>query len=387
MQANQRNSTPSALAVLHPVFLLTGILHAIGGPLLPSIASTIGLTDSQSGLLFLLYFAGSSLGALLCVGKYARAMAIGFVLVAICCLGMATLRWPVLLSASLILGVGVGLPMSAVSLFVGRGFPGRSAPVLTLLNFSWSAGALLAPLLAARVLAGHNFRMAYALLAAPAAFAALTCIAFLRDVPEASCIQDLAQTHSRRRTIAAFALAAFLEVGIENTAAAWLSTYLLRTTHSGAVLAATLSSFYWTGFLVARAGSSLVLLRIKAFQLLLVTVPAALVAALLLIAAPAQSVGDMAMFLLGAALAPIYPLIVAESFGRVKRSADTRWVLAAAGLGGSVLPGITGWVSAQSGSIRAGILTIPSALLLILLLLPFLRKGSLLPKAPTSQVC
>ena len=51
---------------LHPVFALTGVLHSIGGPLLPSLAATFHLTDSQSGFLFLAYFAGTSLGALLC---------------------------------------------------------------------------------------------------------------------------------------------------------------------------------------------------------------------------------------------------------------------------------------------------------------------------------
>ena len=64
--------------MLHPVFALTGVLHVVGGAVLPSLAARLHLSDSASGLLFLLYFAGTSIGALLCRGSYARLMTIGF---------------------------------------------------------------------------------------------------------------------------------------------------------------------------------------------------------------------------------------------------------------------------------------------------------------------
>jgi hypothetical protein len=64
MRSGTRTSTRRTLAVLHPVFALTGLIHASGGPLLPSLVSTFQLNDSQSGLLFFLYYSGTSLGAL-----------------------------------------------------------------------------------------------------------------------------------------------------------------------------------------------------------------------------------------------------------------------------------------------------------------------------------
>ncbi len=73
MPSATRNSPATALTVLHPVFALTGVLHAVGGALLPSLAARFHFNDSTSGLLFLLYFAGTSLGALLCRGSFARA--------------------------------------------------------------------------------------------------------------------------------------------------------------------------------------------------------------------------------------------------------------------------------------------------------------------------
>jgi fucose permease len=379
-----RNGTAPArsLAVLHPVFLLTGVLHAIGGPLLPSLASNLKLNDNQSGLIFLFYFGGTSIGALLCVGKYAQLMAIGFSLVAICCCAIAWVTWPLQLVVFAAMGVGVGLPMSAVTLFAGRAFPERLNPVLVLLNFTWSAGALIAPLFAARVLLDHTFRAAYAMLAGASIAAALMCLVWLRDPPEKQSTPSESIRGSTLRAVALFAIAAFLQVGVENTAASWLATYTLRTSQSGPALAAIFSGLYWTGFLASRALSSLILLRVKAFDFLRVVLPGAFVAALLIYAASSHSLRGVVMFLLGATCAPIYPLIVAGSLHRVPQIAATRWVLAAAGVGGSILPWLTGWISVQSGSIRTAMLTLPAGLLALLVLLPILlQEKSSAPKA------
>jgi fucose permease len=375
MSSDNRSFPLRPLAVLHSVFLLTGVLHVVGGPLLPSLAATFHLRDNQSGLLFLVYFAGSSFGAALCVGRYARAMTVGFVLVVFSCVGVICAGWPLMLGAFAILGVGVGLAMSAVSLFVGRGLLDRSAPVLVLLNFTWSLGALLAPLLAALVLARANFRVAYALLAMAAAIAALACFLLLRDTPEISNPWRESGTYRDLSAIALFGFACFLQVGIENTSAAWLTTYILRITQRGPAFAATLSALYWAGFLLSRASASYLLLRLKASVLVRISVPAAFAAAILLFASRIQSISCVAMFILGAALGPIYPLLVGESFCHVRRVADSRWILASAGFGGSILPWLTGWISAWSGSIRTGILTLPAALVLMIVLLPLLFRS------------
>ncbi len=84
------------------------------------------------------------------------------------------------------------------------------------------------PLLAAQVLIHHSYRAAYLLLAVVAAVAALACWFLIQDAPEAARPAAQARSFSNLRLIIVFALAAFLQVGVENTAAAWLSTYALR---------------------------------------------------------------------------------------------------------------------------------------------------------------
>ncbi len=362
-----RESTRRTLAVLHPVFVLTGVMHAIGGPLLPSLVYTFHLDDRQSGLLFLLYFGGTSLGALLCRSNYARAMAIGFGAAAVVCLFVVSAGWPLLLVAFLLLGVGVGMPMASVSLFAGRAFPQTNASVLTALNFTWSVGALLAPLLAARVLVDHSYRFAYAGLALAAASAALLCAAFLRDSPEAAPAPASSSRFVSVRLILIFALAAFLEVGIENTSVAWLPTYALRTAHQSVVFAVASTSIYWVGFLASRGLSALLLLRVRAVVLFHICVGIALIAGIALTLAPSLALRNAAMFLLGAGLAPIFPLLLSQFFSLASHTSQSRWILASAGFGGSVLPWLAGVISTATGTIRAGILVIPAALLAMLL--------------------
>jgi MFS transporter, FHS family, glucose/mannose:H+ symporter len=374
MAYTPKTSSFRTLAVLHPVFALTGVLHVVGGALLPSLAARFHLSDSASGLLFLLYFAGTSLGALLCRGSYARLMTIGFAAMVCTCLAVAASPRSLLAPAFLLLGISVGVPMSAVTLFTGRNFPERCAPLLTFLNFTWSIGALAAPLIAARVLMHHSYRAAYILFAIASAVASLSCALVLRDGPEPTRTVPDARANTAFNLIAVFAFAAFLQVGIENTVAAWLPTYSLRMSGAGLVLAAASTSFYWAGFLSSRGFSSLLLLRAAPLRILRAAITLGLLSSLFLEFAPSVAARSIAMFLLGASLAPTYPLLLAGFFARARQTADSRWILFTAGFGGSVLPWIAGFTSAHTGSLRAGMLTIPAALLLMAVILPTLRQ-------------
>jgi fucose permease len=362
------------LLVLHPAFALTGVLHSIGGPLLPSLAALFHLTDGESGLLFFAYYAGTSLGALLCVRNYARCIAFGFLALTGACLGIAFTNRATLDPLFLLLGICVGVPMSAVSMLAGRMFGSRSAAPLTFLNFSWSAGALVAPLFAARILLGHTYRSAYVILSVAAGLAATASWFGLEETGQESKSPPQTVTFADVQFIVLFAVLTFLEVGIENTTGSWLATYVLRTTARGAAFAAGSSSVYWWGFLVSRGLSSLMLLRVNGSRLLGYSMIAALFAAFALIAFPSMGGQVVAMVVLGVALAPIFPLLLSGFFATARRTSDSRWILSICGFGGSILPWLTGLISARSGSLRMGLITIPAALLLMISVLPLMAK-------------
>lgn len=362
--------------ILHPAFALTGVLQAVGGALLPALAPAFHLSDSDAGLLFLLYFAGTSTGPFFFRHRYVRTTALGFALMAVCCLALAFAGRPLLGPLFLLLGVSVGIPMSGGSLYVGRVFGERCAPMISFLNFTWSIGALAAPLLAARVLAAHSYRTVYLVLACAATAAAVACALGLREITEPDPKRDATGRAAAVKLIVLFALAAFLQVGMENTAAAWLATYAQRTNGTGIVLAVASSALYWAGFLASRGVASFLLLRIRASRILAIAVVAALAAAVALAAVPTARERGVAMIVLGIALAPIYPLVIAGFFARTRRTLDSRWVLAMAGCGGSVLPWLAGWISSTAGNLRIGILVLPAALVVMAALLPALTAGS-----------
>lgn len=369
-----RPSSRRTLAVLHPAFALTGVLHTVGGAILPSLAARFHLRDSTSGLLFLLYFGGTSIGALLCRGNYARLMTWGFASAVFTSAAIAFAPRVLLAPAFLLLGISVGVPMSSVTLFTGRNFPERCAALLTFLNFTWSIGALAAPLIAARVLEHHSYRAAYILFAAAAALAAAACGLVLRDGPEPMPTSGGESSPSAAfYLVGIFAFTGFLQVGIENTVIAWLPTYAQRMAESGIVFAAASASFYWAGFLASRGISSLLLLRAEPMRVFRSVIALGFASALLLEFAPSIASRNVAMFLLGAALAPTYPLVLAGFFRRARKTSDSRWILFASGFGGSVVPWIAGFISSHTGSLRAGMLIIPGGLLTMALLLPVLR--------------
>jgi fucose permease len=364
-----RHSDATTLGVLHAGFALTGVLHAIGGALLPSISEAFHLSDKQSGLLFFLYFLGTALGALFCVGRYGRLMGAGFALMAAACAGIAQADGFLLRPLFLVLGIGVGIPMSAVSMFAGRKFADRSAAPLTFLNFSWSAGALLGPLLAAPLLMRYTYRGAYLALAAAGLAAAFACWFVLEDPPA----RPAPASYSGMRSvgwIVLFSVLTFLEVGIENTTATWLATYAMRGESVGAAGGAASSALYWSGFLVSRGLFSLMLLRTDARRVLRGVVVIGMTATALLIAVPGAVGRGFAMLALGAALAPVFPLMLSRFFARAGNASESRWVLSICGFGGSVLPWLTGWLSGSFSSLRVGLATVPAALACILLLLP-----------------
>jgi fucose permease len=366
---NPQPSPGSAFAVLHASFALTGVLHAIGGALLPALALAFVMSDARSGALFFLYYAGTAIGALLCIGRYARIMAAGFFLVAVASIAITLATRNLLPPLFLLFGIGVGVPMTSVSIFAGRVYGRRSAAPLTFLNFSWSIGALLAPLIAARLLLHHSWRAPYFVLAAASLLASLACLFLLRE-PSAAPAPAPSPGLRNLRLIALFSILAFLEVGVENIASTWLATYAMRSSASGPAQAAATSSLYWFGFLASRGLFSLLLLRLPPAAVLRSMVVVAALSSALLIGLPAASARSVAMFALGAAFAPIFPLIIARFFARARNASDSRWVLSICGFGGSVMPWLTGALSSATGSLRLGLLTVPAELLLILALLP-----------------
>jgi MFS transporter, FHS family, glucose/mannose:H+ symporter len=372
MTISHRSWRDPRLLVLYPVFALTGVADVITGPMLPSLARTFNLSDSQSGNLLFLIFAGMATGALLCRGFYLQILKFGLLALTLECVGFMWISGTFLFPFSFLFGVSVGAPMTAISLFVGRNFPARRAATLTLLNFMWSLGAAFAPLLAARLLAVSSWRAVYGVLACAALLAMLAVQFMVRDSGEAESPVAGISISSNLRLISLFAAFFFLEVGIESMYGAWISTYALRSARTTIPLAAAAVSFYWLGYLASRGLSPVILLRARSRFVLGVALLGAFgsAAVLLIVSQPWLQVA--AVLLLGASLAPVFPVALAVFFDRARQSSDSRFILALSGFGGSVFPWIVGWLSALSGSLRFALAIGPVTQLAMIAMLPVL---------------
>ncbi len=364
------------LLVLHPVFALTGAGCAITGALLPSLARSFALTDSQSGFLIFAVYAGMATGALLCRGNYARIIAFGLAAMAATSIGIASTTRPFLFPVAFLYGASVSAPMTAINLFAGRNYPARRAATLTALNFTWSAGAMAGPLFAARVLALFGWRAVYEGLAGTALVAAMAAALSLRDQKETPRVTPETTGFRNVRLIALFAVFFFLEVGMESTAGAWISTYILRSTATTLALAAAASSIFWGGFLAARGLAPLALLRLRPQRLLQTAIVVALGASALLLVCRSAAPLVSAVLLLGLALAPVFPLALAEFFERARLSSDSRFVLALSGFGGAVFPWLVGIVSSHTASLRVGLVILPATLLVMAAMLPLIAVAN-----------
>lgn len=371
--ADSQISRRTMLLVLHPAIALTGLADAVTGPMLPALARTFHFSDSQSGVLLFCVFSGMATGALLCVGDYARVLTRGLVALSFAGALFPFVPHALLYPFAFLFGVSVGVPMTAVSLFAGRNYTERRAATLTLLNFSWSAGALVAPLLVARMLAVASWKTVYLVVAGAAAVTAIAAQLSLRDSPETA--RNTPETSGLRnvRMVALFSIFFFLEVGMEVTFGAWTSTYVLRSTGVSITRAAAAVALFWGGFLASRGISPLVLLRVRPGNLLRIALVTAVAASAILLATRSEVLMAAAILLQGIALAPVFPVALSAFFDRARHSSDSRFVLAVSGFGGSVIPWIVGLISSQSGSLRLGLLVTPVVLLTMALMLPWLR--------------
>ena len=358
---------------LHLGFALTGVGTVLLGSILPRLSAQWQLRDKDAGLLLLVQFAASAAGALLVRRNLWKTLAYGYGLFGAGAIGVFLLQKKSL-PAFALYGLGLGLAMTSTSMITGRRYPQRMGTALAFLNFSWSAGSVACPLLAAQFLRHAPSSTAFGwvgLMALP--FALLPSLGKQSD-PDASTKSVAAPAGNREATtILYFALLAFLYVGIEASVGNWMSTYATRAaawTFAGSSLAVAV---FWAALLLGRAITPAILAWLPERRLYGASVAATLAGvSLLLVAHRPQTILAGSAFT-GLALAPLFPLILALFLEEVGGSRNAGWVFAVAGLGGAVFSWLTGWISTGTGSLRRGLM-VPGAAALLMLMLSSRRR-------------
>jgi len=341
---------------LHIAFAATGFGTTLLGCILPALHSAWNLTDAQAGFLFACQFTGAAIGALLVREDLFRSIEHGYAVMVAGAVVLGTMHGHAAAVVFFLFGLGMGWAMTAINMVGGTVFE-RPGAALSLLNASWIVGAALSPAIATRWV--RYARPMHIYFVAAVAFAAIALV--LRHYRANLLGENIRRLRVGEGAtpwllIAGFSLLGFLYVGVEVSVSGWMMTFVHRLPVGGGFWATLITSCFWLALLCGRLLAPAVLLRVSESRLLLVTmiVGCCSVLSILLNRSPAAIL--LSAVIAGLALAPIFPLCASRVLALTHESPQTKWLFAVAGMGGSVLPWLTGRFSTHTGSLRDGLL-------------------------------
>src|SRR5215471_111033 len=379
LSESERRPSVQLVAALSFGFILTGIGTNLLGCILPALSAAWHLSDSHSGFFFTAQFAGSSTGALLMQSDLNKSIVRGYLLLIAGAIAFAFCHGHFAPLFMFCFGLGLGSSMTATSMLFGRMYTTSRGASLSLLNAFWGLGAVLCPLLATAWERFHSSDSIYLGLAL-AAVAPLIVVGFhsrylsgLRDE-----VLVLSERQSKVSLLIPLAIFAFLYVGVESSISGWMMTYIHRLPLSSGPYAPIATSLFWIALLIGRSVAPIMLKKISESGLLTFTLCVLLVSNVMLLLSYTPVMSLTSATLAGLMLAPIFPLCLSNVLAIARGPSESRWVFAISGLGGAVLPWITGQIATLRGSLRVG-LVVPLVASCIMLFLQF-RTRTLLQR-------
>ncbi|MDQ3098094.1 MAG: MFS transporter [Chloroflexota bacterium] len=312
------------------------------GPLLAS--ATIGYLASSTAVASLLSRMG--IGVLLGVSCAATAAALFFI--------ASAPIWPVVILAGALLGAGGGAIDAGLNTHFATHHGART---MSWLHASYGVGALLGPLVMTTILAASlEWRWGYLLVAGAQVALASAFIASRRGWPRLP-LPDERPRVDRRGALRLLParlgiLCFFLYTGIEAGAGQWSFTLMTEGRGEDPVAAGLWISAYYVALTVGRVVYGAVAGRVSDVTALRACMLAGVAASSLV----ASSLGSAASFaglaLLGLALAPVYPALIAATPRRVGHHHTAATVgsqVGAAVLGAAIFPGLMGVLAERLG--------------------------------------
>jgi fucose permease len=367
-------------AAAHAAFVPTGAVTVILGPLLPALSLQWSMNYAQAGSLFTAQFVGGTVGATLSgmvCSRLGFRFAINGGLFAMA-LGTAMLMFvsrPLGLVCIACYGFGLGLTIPAANLVVAAANPERRSAALSLLNFSWSIGALVCPFVvaaAARVDAIRFLLVAIAgfLLVVLLGIAAMPASIFETQVPQNEGPLSALPGNLSQRAFLVLSALFFLYVGTENAFGGWIASYAKSLGTSSLTLALMTPSFFYAAIMLGRWIASFVLKKADEITTARAGLFVAAAGMAGLVFSRTMPLVVASVSVAGFGMAAIYPITIAllsREFGpAAAKVASIMFTLA--NFGGASLPWLVGFFSHRSNDLRVGLMVPLTAALLMYLL-------------------
>lgn len=388
------------LAVSLVAFASLGLPDGVLGVAWPSIRRSFDLAPAQLGVLLtsaMVGYVASSFSS----GAVVARLGIGRLLfwssalmVANSLAYAAAPAWSVMVAAAVLAGLGAGAIDAGINTFAAVHFSPR---LVTWLHASYGVGAALGPLLMSAALATRpGWRGGYAAIAAilvPMAIAFLVTrrrwdVARPLTDPTTDRVASLGLLDTLRRPRVWLSIAIFfVYTGLEVAAGQWTYSLLTEGRAIAPAAAGGWIAIYWSGLTAGRLGSGALAGRVAPGAMLRAATLGAVASTLLLWRDPGMGLGLLALAGLGCCLAPIYPLLIAETprrVGAAHAASAIGFQVAAAYLGTAAIPGGVGLLATARGlGVIAPCLFSVALLLLLLQELARPRAAAVPPRRTT----
>ena len=390
----QQTSAPAAahsyrnlFIILCAGFVLSGIATTIVGPMLPVFIRRWSLDDGQAGLFSTVQFIAAWCGTLASTAivswrGYRTPLTLGYLLMGV---GLFFLNADAHRAAMIAVGTygfGYGLVTPGTNLLVAEVGGARSASLLNLLNSSWGVGAMACSPLIALALRRNAVS---GFLAGFAVFGGLIMLCLLfasfgkQEHSEVSQTSEQPVPEIGMAVTIALASLFFVYVAVENGIGIWAAEYAKRLARGLTATTTLAPAFLYSGLTSGRAFAPLALHRLSERKVVLGSLGLTVIGTILLISSTRLAFALAAIFIAGLGCASVYPIYIAwlsRWFGpRAKKIGGVLFALAS--LGGSAGPGLVGFTSKLSGSLRIGF-TMPlfGIVIMVFLVLALRRQTS-----------
>jgi fucose permease len=367
-------------------FVIVGLPDGMLGTAWPAMRHSFGVPVGDLGLILLVNTIGSVVVAAF-VGRLIQRLGVSVLLaVAGSCAALGGVGYVAAPGLWLILAIGPLLGAAAGMMDGGLNtaiaLTGRRR-LLNLLHAFYGIGTAVGPLVVTAAILAGSWRPAYLLLVALDLTAAALWALHHRRIPATGAVRapagdgtgqgaDLAATWSRRRVVSVLILGLivfFLYTGLEVSAGQWETSYLrghLGLSASGAGLAAF---GYWGALTAVRIGLALPARPVSLRHVIGWGMAASVAAAALIWWQPSTTAVVAGFVILGAALAGVFPALIAttpQRIGDQRARHAIAWQVGAAAAGGSGISAIIGLLIDATSIAIVGPAILTLALLLVL---------------------
>jgi fucose permease len=370
-------------------FIIVGLPDGMLGTAWPAMRSSFGVPVGYLGLILLVNTAGSVVVAAF-VGRLIQRLGISALLaVAASCAALGGIGYAAAPGLWLILAIGPLLGAAAGMMDGGLNtaiaLTGRPR-LLNLLHGFYGIGTALGPLIVTVAILAGSWRPAYLLLAALDVTAAVLWALHHRRIPPPAAhgapgtggtshspdATDPAAAWSRQRIVSVLALGLivfFVYTGLEVSAGQWETSYLRGHLGLSASSAGLAAFGYWGALTAVRIGLALPAKPIPSRHVIGWGLAASTGAAALIWWQPDTAVVVAGFVILGAALAGIFPALIAitpQRIGDRRAQHAIAWQVGAAAAGGSGISALIGLLIDTTSLAILGPAILTLALLLVL---------------------